>query len=246
MLLTEVKAHLTGLLMKTYTKGDMRLLAGKLGIPSLQGIWKRHLAEDLLSKVPNDKENELIQRVICDARKLRANEEINEALAELEPILETMLHIKVDKNGRIVPTVEPSIKLDFEKEKGFLEEQMKKHGFKLAHSHLRGALDTYKTSYSGSIALFRNSLQALVEEIIKLKKEIPFSGFADNLRKLIKLGILKKFEKDEEYDSIYSLFKMLSHYGSHPEYATAETAQFLYIWTISTLSFLMKRFEASI
>jgi hypothetical protein len=242
MLPIEVRAYLAELMERTYTRTQLELLAEKFGATGL-GRNKLLLAKDILSKISEEKEKELIQKVILDARKLDAMKEIEESLNEFERILESALFLRIDESGNIVPIVEPSIKPDFEKEKGYLEQMMKKYGFQLANSHFRQALETYKTSYPGFVALFRNSLQALIGEMIEQKGEQSSPVFTDNITKLVKVGILKRTEKGEEVKAVQSLFGMLSHYGSHPEYVTDEIAQLLYVWTISTLSFLIKRFE---
>lgn len=184
MLPLEVKACLTELLEKVYTKTQLRRLANKFGIV-LEGQWKRHLSEDLLSKIPEEKEKELIQKVILEARKKTVLEDVKESLEELERFLESVMFLKVDRSGEIIPIVEPSITPDMDKEKGFLEQQMKDYGFEMASRHFRDALATYKTSYPASIAMFRNSLQALVEEIIRQKGERPLPVFTDNMQMLI-------------------------------------------------------------
>ena len=82
--------------------------------------------------------------------------------------------------------------------------------------------------------------------MIKKKGERVLPAFVDNIRRLTKIGILRKLPRDEEVKAIESLFRMLSHYGSHPEFVSENIATFLYVWTISTLSFLLKRYQETL
>ena len=243
MLSLEVRAYMSELLENTYTRSEIENLANKFGVVAY-GRNKLLLAKDFLSRLPEGREKELIEKTVSDAMKRAEwNESLIENLEELARILESTMFYRIDERGKIVPIVEPSIKPDVGKERGFLERQMEGFGFDLALSHFRQALDTYKISYPGSIALFRNSMQALIEEIIKQRGENLLPVFTDNIRKLVKMGVLKKLKREEEFRAVESLFKMLSHYGSHSEHVTEEVANLLYVWTITTLSFLLKRYQ---
>lgn len=121
MLPLDVKAYLSDLMEKTYSRSALELLANKFGVEP-NGMNKLQIAQDFLSKVREQREKELIGRVIYDARK-RADldEEVCELLSEFERILESTLFLKVDENRNVVPIVEPLIKPDMGKERGFLE-----------------------------------------------------------------------------------------------------------------------------
>lgn len=242
MLPLDVRASLAELIENVYTRAQLELLANKFGIEP-RGNNKLTLAKDFLSKLPKDREKELIEKVILDARRARWNSDVCRILPEFERVLEGSMLCSVDKDGRVTPIVEPSIKPDIEKQKGLIEQQMEELNFNLAYKHFRDALKTYKASYPGSIALFRNSLQALVEGMIREQRKKLCGGFKDNVVKLTEIGVLKKLEKKEEVEAVYALFKMLSHYGSHPEDVTEEVVNFLYPWTISSLLFLLKRYK---
>ena len=231
------------LLENTYTRTEIENLANKFGVIAF-GRNKLQLAKDFLSRLSERRENELIERAVSDAMKRSEwNESLIENLEEFARILESTMFYRLDERGKIVPIVEPSIKPDLGKEKGFLERQMEKFGFDLALSHFEQALNTYKVSYPGSIALFRNSMQALIEKMIKQRGERLLPVSTDNIGRLVRIGVLKKLERKEEVRTVESLFRMLSHYGPHPEEVTEEVANLLYVWTITTLSFLLKRYQ---
>jgi len=247
MLPLDVRACLSDLMAIVYTRTIMELLANKFGVMP-EGENKLKVAMDFLSKIPPERELELVQKVVRDARETVArggygSDLVHEKLGELERVLEVSMLMYADSHGNISPIVETSIRPDVEEQKGYLQREMTELGFTLARSHLTQALETYRVSYPGSIALFRNSLQALVEDIVQKRGRTPLRVFTDTIRLLTDVGVLKRSERDEELKAIESLFRMLSHYGSHPEYVTEEVANFLYLWTISVFSFILKRYR---
>jgi len=246
MLPLDVRACLSDLMSVVYTRTNIELLANKLNIEPA-GENKFKVAMDFVSKLSGANELKVVQRVVQDARRYISVSDYEgaaeEKLRELEMALEVSLLIIVDSDGVVVPVVEESIKPDMEKGKSYLKTEMTKQGFNLSTSHLIQALETYKVSYPGSIALLRNCLQSLVEEIIKRRGITPLRVFTDTIKQLVDAGILKETERDEEPKSVEALFRMLCHYGSHPEFVTEEVASFLYLWAISTFTFILKRYE---
>ena len=181
----EVRAYLSELIETTYTRSEIENLANKFGVEASERN-KLLLAKDFLSKLYERREIELIENVVYDAMKRSEwNRDLPRLLREFARVLESTMFYGIDENGNVVPIVEPSIKPDIVKERGYIEQQMRKLSFKLSLSHFREALDVYKSSYPGSIALLRNSLQALIEEIIECRKERVLPVFTDNIRKII-------------------------------------------------------------
>lgn len=246
MLPLDVRACLSDLMSALYSRTNIELLANKLNIEP-EGENKFKVAMDFLSRISGANELKVVQKVVQDARKyIRVGDyegAVEEKLGELEMSLEVSLLIIVDSDGVVLPVVEESIKPDLEERKSYLQTEMTKQGFTLSASHLTQALETYRVSYPGSIALFRNCLQSLIEEIIKRRRITPLNVFTDAIKQLVDAKVLKETERGEEPKSIEALFRMLCHYGSHPEFVTEEVANFLYLWAISTLSFILKRYE---
>lgn len=247
MLPLDVRACLSDLMAILYTRTQMELIANKFGVMP-EGPNKLKVAMDFLSKITSERELEVVQKVVRDAREIIMlggynRDVVQEKLSELERTLEVSMLMYVDSAGNISPIVETSIRPDVEEQKGYLQREMTELGLTLACSHLTQALETYRVSYPGSIALFRNSLQALVEDILRKRGITPLKVFTDTIRLLTDVGVLKRTERDEEIKAIESLFRMLSHYGSHPENVTEEVANFLYLWTISAFSFILKRYR---
>ena len=247
MLPLDVRACLSDLMVSVYTRTEMELLANKFSVMPV-GQNKLKVAMDFLSKIAPERELEVVQKVVGEARKIvrrggYESEYVWKKLSESERVLEVSMLMYVDSQGNISPIVETSIRPDIEEQKGYLQQEMTELGFTLACSHLTQALETYRVSYPGSIALFRNSLQALVKDIVQKRGMTPYRVFTDTIRLLVDVGVLKRLERDEELKTVESLFRMLSHYGSHPEYVTEEIANFLYLWTISAFSFILKRYR---
>ena len=149
-----------------------------------------------------------------------------------------------DEEGKVMPLVEESIKPDVEKEKSYLVQEMKEISFELSLKNFKDALNSYATTYKGSIALLRCTLESLVREIINKRGIEPFDNFTDTIGMLPKVGLLKATEKNEETGTVTALWRMLSHYGSHPELVDPDTANFLYVWSVCSISFLLKRFKS--
>lgn len=240
MLPLAVRAYLVDLL-QVYSRRELENLVNKFGI-ECKGISKFEIAKNFLSKLPEGRESELIEKVIS---KVGRRGEFRELIRDFERALSSELLWEIDARGKVSPLVEPLIKPDVDKEKGSIERKMEEFNFQLAKKEFKDALNIYKISYQGSFALFRNSLQELVEEIIRRGRMEPPKKFEDATAMLTEIGVLKKLEKKEESNAVYALFKMLSHYGSHPQEVTDEVAIFMYLWIISLLSFLLKRYEIS-
>jgi len=242
----DVRACLSDLMSSLYSRTNIELMANKLNIEP-EGENKFKVAMDFSSRISGANELKVVQKVVQDAHKYIIVSDydgaVEEKLIELGMALEVSLLITVNSNGVVSPFVEASIKPDLEEKKSYLHTEMTKQGFTLAASHLEEALETYRVSYSGSIALFRNCLQSLTEEILNRRSITPYRVLIDAIGQLVDARVLKRTDKNEETKSIEALFRMLCHYGSHPEFVTEEVANFLYLWAISTFTFILKRYE---
>ncbi len=246
MLPLDVRACLSDLMSALYSRTNIELMANKLNIEP-EGENKFKVAMNFSSRISGANELKVVQKVVQDARKYIIVSDydgaVEEKLFELEMALEVSLLITVGSDGVVSPVVEESIKPDLVERKSYLQTEMTKQDFTLAAAHLTQALEIYRVSYSGSFALFRNCLQSLIEEILKKRSITPYSAFTDAIGQLVDAGVLKETPRKEEPKSVEALFKMLCHYGSHPEFVTDEVANFLYLWAISTFTFILKRYE---
>ena len=172
---------------------------------------------------------------------------------ELNSIMERTMQCRMDKKElNIIPIFDENLQTS-EKET-YIERKLKVHGFNKTLINYKDALNTYKTSYKGSISLLRSTFESLVDEIITSKGESLKSNQKDKLAQLEKMEVLKEIDtqqcqkcqykkKDSEFNYSYDIYSLLSHYGSHKELLTEDLANFLFTSTMAFLWFLINRYE---
>jgi hypothetical protein len=150
--------------------------------------------------------------------------------------------IAIDEKGIVSPVTPESIKPNLFEKEYFLYTEMQKREFTLTNQQFDKALATYRTNPAGSYPLIKISLENLSQEILRSKGKTPQASFAESIKQLAQLRILKN---DEETKSVEALYGMLCYYGAHTEAVTEEVSSFLYLWVINSFIFILKRYKLS-
>jgi hypothetical protein len=244
MLSLQVRACLSDIMCVLYTESELEILAHKMNIRAAM-YNKFQYAMDVTAQILDADGLRFVQKVIQDARKLNVqkgfvSEIVLEKLVDLERALGTSMLIAIDEKGIVSPVVPESIKPNLFENEYFLYTEMQKREFTLTNQQFDKALDIYRKNPAGSYPLIKLSLESLTQEILKSKGKTPPDSFDASIKQMGEFGILKN---DEEIKSIEALYGMLRHYGSHPEVVTEEISSFLYLWTINSFTFILKRYE---
>lgn len=176
----------------------------------------------------------------------------SEIYDELNSVMERTMQCRMDERGNIIPILDENLQIS--EKQTFIERKLEEFGFNKTLTNYRDALNTYKTSYKGSISLLRSTFESLVDEIIELMGEPLHSNQKDKLVQLEKLGFIKEIDtqqcqncqhkkKDSEFNYSYDIYSLLSHYGSHKELLTEEVANFLFTSTLASIWLLINRYE---
>ncbi|MDI6810613.1 MAG: hypothetical protein QMD80_02895 [archaeon] len=200
-----------------------------------------------------DNPNLLIETVFDVAKRGKIGGKwYSEIYDELNSIMERTMHSRMDERGNIIPILDENLQTS-EKET-YIERKLEELGFDKSFTNYKDAMNTYKTSYKGSIALLRATFESLVDEIIESKGEPLKSNQKDKLAQLEKFGIINEIDtqqcqkcqykkKDSEFNYSYDIYSLLSHYGSHKELVTEDLANFLFTSTLGFVWFLINRYE---
>ena len=196
----------------------------------------------------------LIETVLDIAKKEKiGGKEDTEIYHELNSLMERTMQCRMDEKWKIIPIFDPILQIT--EKQIFIEKKLEEFGFNKTFTNYKDALNTYKTSSKGSIALLRSTFESLVDEIIESKGEELKSNQKDKLAQLEKLGILKAIDnqecpkchhkkRDSEFNYSYDgIWGLLSHYGSHKELLTEELANLLFTSTLAFTWFLINRYE---
>ncbi len=246
MLSLQVRTCVSDIMCVLYTESELEILAHKMNIKAAIYSKFGH-AMDITAQILDADGLRFIQKVVQDARKLNVqkgfvSEIVLEKLADLERALATSMLIAIDEKGMVSSVTPESIKPNLFEKQYFLYTEMQKREFTLTNQQFDKALDTYRTNPAGAYPLIKISLESLMQEILKRKGRTPPDSFDESIKQLAELGILKN---DEEIKSVDALYGMLCYYGSHPESVTEEVSSFLYLWTINSFTFVLKRYELS-
>jgi hypothetical protein len=200
-----------------------------------------------------DNQNILIETVLDIAKKEKiSGTEDAEIYHELNSLMERTMQCRMDQERNIIPIFDSSLQIS--EKQIFIEKKLAELRFNTTLTNYKDALNTYKTSYKGSISLLRSTFESLVEEIIASKVVTLRGNQKENLAQLEKLGIIKEIDtqqcqkcqykkRDSEFNYSYDIYSLLSHYGSHKELLTEELANFLFTSTTAFLWFLINRYE---
>ncbi len=197
-------------------------------------------------------EDLLIETVLDMAKKGLGGKWFNIIYPELNSIMERTMQCRIGAEWNITPIFDENIQTS--EKQTFIEKKLEEFEFTNTLENYKDALNTYKTSYKGSISLLRSTFESLVDEIIKSEGETLKSTQKDKLAQLEKIGIIKEIDtqhcqkcqyrkKDSEFNYSYDVYSLLSHYGSHKELLTEDLANFLFTSTMAFLWFLINRYE---
>ena len=237
----ELKAELYDLIYKYFSHYDLDILCWRLGfepeeLTGEEGTSKRIRIQNLFTNIPENKEKDLIKHVY-----LKISDE--EEKEELKRLVEGLMFYTIDDEGNLIPIGEP--KEEFAEKLTFIEQKLSELGFNYTLQRFKKAIEIYRSDSKSSLGAMRDCLESLIKEILKSKGEKEGS-VKENIEKLVVLGILKECRyrnHNWEVDYLYSLYGLLSHYGSHPkEDITEETPRFLLTSTISSTWLLLSRF----
>jgi hypothetical protein len=171
---------------------------------------------------------------------------------ELNSLMERTMQCRIGAEWNIIPIFDENLQTS--EKATYIERKLKELGFNKTLINYKDAINTYKTSYKGSISLLRSTFESLVDEIITSKGESLKSNQKDKIAQLEKLEIIKEIDnqeckkchhkkKDSEFNYSYDIYSLLSHYGSHKELLTEELANFLFTSTLGFVWFLINRYE---
>jgi len=245
MLPNEIKGMLVGYIENLYSHPDLDSLYWKCGLD----IWGHDISpvryqsksarvRMLLQTLPPEKDHLLISMIFP---QLSETQKI-----ELRRLLEGYTGYTIDSDGNIIPIAEPLHEVAVKKL--YLETKLEEIGFTYTLGRLKIAISLYGSNYKTSISVLRESMESLTNDIIDAKGDTRDSNIAENRKKLLTHDILYPCiyrHHDREIDFLDSLYGLLSHYGSHPNEIDPEVASFLFISSINTMAFLVKRFEKS-
>ena len=204
---------------------------------------KRKAAEYIIENMPEDNDELLIINLVQMSKRATYDRDLSEnVLDELNPIMERTMNCRVDENGEILP-IFPYMK----EEPSLILKKLDEMSFMKAYKNYKEAYNVYKLSPKASLALLRSSLEGIVDDILLfLKIETPSTNMKEKLLKLKEPRILRKLQgskHDHEFNFAYTLYGLLSHYGSHKELVTEELANFLFTSTSAFIWLLINRFE---
>ena len=259
----EFKAHLARI-MEAFTHAKIENLAMSLGFDPADEYYSALSADAILSKLK--KAEMLLELLECPGRntaqgiktifeqleKIISSEDFSTKIKKLNSTMGKTMQRQIDKEGNIIPVFDYDLKI-IEKET-YIERKLKEFGFNKTLTNYRDALNTYKTSFKGSISLLRSTFESLADEIIRSKGKTSKNSQKDKLIQLKELGILKEIDaqeclkchykkRDGEFNYSYDIYSLLSHYGSHKELMTEELANFLFTSTLTFFWFLINRYE---
>lgn len=175
-----------------------------------------------------------------------------EALDEINPILEQTMKVKIDINGEVHPLFDDLYGIETK-----IPIKLKNNGFTQLASDYKKAYDGYLTNPRGSVGSVRSVMEGLVVAILTQKGLNPTQILKDNLTKLENNSVINEIDntdcprchykkRDSEFNTAYDTYSLLSHYGSHPGELTDEVSEYLFIIGSAFINFIIKRYEKSL
>jgi hypothetical protein len=255
----EIKGYIQDMCAKIFSWDKINTFGKRVGVDtkyideqhkSNPNFTKRKASSYIIEKLPEDTGEFVIQTIIEMAKSGTWDQDSSKKiLSEINLILDRTMNCKVDEKGRTIPTFPFLLE-----ESDLISVNLKTLGFEKGNSNYRDAFNTYKTSPKGSLGLLRTALEGVVEDVIKSKAITPTNNMTENISKLKDLGILNETpngecskchykKRDHELNYAYTLFGLLSHYGSHKELVSAETANFLFTSTSAFIWLLINRYK---
>lgn len=212
---------------------------------------KRKAAEYIVRNMPEENDELLIKNLVQMSKRATYDKDLSkDVLNELNSIMKRTMSYRVDENGNILP-IFPHMR----KESDLILKKLDEMSFTKGYKNYREAYNFYKSSPKGSLALLRSSLEGIVDDmLIFLNIEASLLNMKEKLLKLKESHILRELQSpecpkchyrklDHEFNFAYTLYGLLSYYGSHKELVTEELANFLFTSTSVFIWLLINRFE---
>jgi len=256
MLPRPVIGYLAEVISFLYTKSQLEVLCLQFDVQP-QGANKLEMALNLCYKCPEDREIELIERVIKDYRDFSLDDARIEAIRYYEGFdpevrfrgllraLETEMLYQVNEDGKLSPIVEQEVKERLLEERAFVKEKLENLGLYEEARLYSQAISQIHLNPIGALTSFRVILEHLIESFLLESGRHSTGTMRDKIMKLKEIAILHETKKANlEPDVVYDLYSMLSEYGAHAKNLSQELTTYLYQWSIVTLAFLLRRYES--
>jgi hypothetical protein len=209
---------------------------------------KRTAANYIMRSTTEDGEIILITLMRKAENATFDNDQREELMNEINPLLERTIQGDIDIDGNINYIFNDLHGLETQ-----LPLKLKELGFDTEAENYKNAYITYTGNRKGAIATVRTVFQGVVETILEKHNANQTTNMKDHLSRLKNLGILKETgipdrcpdcgidNGDLELNGAYNLYQQLSYYGSHPAELTDETADYLFSSTTSLINLLITR-----
>ena len=249
----EVEGYIQDIIAQILSWDKIKVFGKRIGVDTTDintRDGKRSVVENILTKASSKDASIIISTLIDMSKKGTYDSDFSEKiLSEINPILDRTMKCRVDVNGAITPIFSL-----LDEEPNLIVKELNRLGFNKARKCFDQATKTYKNSPKGSLSLLRSTMESLLEEILFSKGITPSSNYKDRLCQVSNLGILKILstqecsrchykKKDHEFNYGYTLFALLSHYGSHAADVDEKLAHFLYTSTSAFLLLVIQRFD---
>ena len=252
MLPLSVRGYLAEIMEIIYTRSELEVLSMQFGV-SPEGRNKLEVALNLCKKCPQERINELIERVISDFRHFMSRYNYDVVIFGKDPkvrfqgllrAIETEMFYQIGDDGKLIPIVEKEVKEVIKEERSYITRELEKLGLKETVRLYNIALATFPSNPIGSLSILRLVLEHMVEYFLERsgRKAEKIISMREKIEKLKTINILRETrKKDLEVNVIYGLYGMLSEYGTHLKEIMPETLTYLYYWSIITIAFLLHR-----
>ena len=129
---------------------------------------------------------------------------------------------------------------------------LKKGNYDLSYQHYKDAYETYSTSPKGAMSLLRSAYEELVKHLLNDNGIIPIANMKNNLDKIQQLNLLLTLpstscstcgykKKDHEFNFSYTIYGLLSYYGSHTATVDEKLGNFLFSSTSALILLILLR-----
>lgn len=156
----------------------------------------------------------------------------------------TPLNLKIE-NDKIMPFFEDSDELISE-----AEDKLKNKGFPDIAKKYVNAYNIYHQNDSGTIGELRNIIEDLINHILINKGIQPLGNHKDNLIKFrTQFNVFKKNpinSNDYDVEDAYSIYSILSEYGSHPNQVRDITLKYLFLKSTIYIIYITELYENEI
>lgn len=150
-----------------------------------------------------------------------------------------------EKDGQLIR--KPVLIDDIDKKYEYIILNLRDYGLEGLADTFKDAIKNYSTDTRSSLNDLRTVFENLVEHILLVNSETS-GNYRQNVEKLRKIGVLKipKFKyPDTENEFSYSLYQMLSNWGTHHSRTPLMEHDYLFSSSILYLDFLIKRINIS-